>query len=443
MASPTSECSHKVELLVPENDVVDPEFTILIPTLDEERTIGKFLGWCDEGIANTDARVEILIVDSSSDATPDIALRAGARVLRAPLRGLGRAYIDAIPYVRGSYAIMGDADCTYDFREIRHFVNALRAGADFVMGSRFRGSIEPGAIPPLHRYFGTPLTTFILNWLFGSRFSDIHCGMRALTLDALKSMELQSQGWEYASEMILKSVHMQLRTEEIPIKFLKAPEGRESHMKRRGWFEPWRAGWVNLKAMLIYGIDFFLMWPGAILFALGLGLSLPFTNGPISLGEVTFSLNWMLLGITMATLGLSMFYSGALVQILFDYSNSVQIQWERRLPYTLTFIVTLLGALVGILAVTPLVFSYISNGLRLPEGIGAKTHWSAFGLWLIMAAFQTFIFQLMVRALGIVLPKKPALRSHPSTGPRWNDGKEPSRSRMPYRRADEALTLRL
>jgi glycosyltransferase involved in cell wall biosynthesis len=413
IASANADGLHKIELLVPENDVADPECTILIPTLNEERTIGQFLAWCDEGIAETGARIEVLIVDSSSDATPGIALKAGARVLRVPLRGLGRAYIDAIPYVRSSYVIMGDADCTYDFREIGHFVRALRAGADFVMGSRFLGSIEPGALPPLHRYFGTPLTTYILNRLFGSRFSDIHCGMRGLTLDALKNMELQSQGWEYASEMILKSVHMKLRTEEIPIKFLKAPEGRESHMKRRGWLEPWRAGWVNLKAMLIYGVDFFLVWPGAVLCALGLALFLPLANGPISLGKITLSLNWMLLGMTMATLGLSMFYSGVLVQILFDYSNTVQSRWERRLPYTSTFVATLAIALIGVLSVMPLVFSYIANGLRLPEHIGVETHWSILGLWLIVAAFQTFIFQLMVRALGAVLPKKPVQRPHP------------------------------
>jgi hypothetical protein len=138
----------------------------------------------------------------------------------------------------------------------------------------------------------------------------------------------------------------------------------------------------------------------------------------ISLGKITLSLNWMLLGLTMATLGLSMLYSGALVQILFDYSNTAQRRWERRLPYTSTFIATLLIALIGVLAVTPLVHSYVSNGLRLPEGIGPETHWSVFGLSLIVAAFQTFTFQLMVRALGLVLPKKSAPKPYPTAGTR-------------------------
>jgi hypothetical protein len=125
-------------------------------------------------------------------------------------------------------------------------------GAEFVIGSRFKGTIAPGAMPGLHRYFGIPLMTSILNLMFGSRFSDIHCGMRGLTRDALARMDLRSQGWEYASEMVLKSVHMGLVTVEVPISFLKGPEGRLSHMKRRGWVEPWRAGLMNLRAMLTY-----------------------------------------------------------------------------------------------------------------------------------------------------------------------------------------------
>ena len=240
-------------LLVPAMDAADPEVTILVPALDEELTIGDFIDWCHEGIRGAGTGVEILIVDSSTDRTAEIALAKGARVLKTPQRGLGRAYVDAIPHVRGRFVIMGDADCTYDFRNIKPYIDAYRAGAEFVIGSRFKGTIAPGAMPGLHRYFGTPLTTFILNLMVGSRFSDIHCGMRGLTRDALTRMDLRSQGWDYASEMVLKSVQMGLVTVEVPINFLKGPNGRLSHMKRRGWREPWRAGWMNLRAMLTYG----------------------------------------------------------------------------------------------------------------------------------------------------------------------------------------------
>jgi glycosyltransferase involved in cell wall biosynthesis len=245
-------CSDGLELRIPPSDIADPEVTILIPTLDEALTIGEFIDWCQVGIAASAIRAEIVIVDSSGDRTAEIALGKGARVLKTPLRGLGRAYIDAVPHLRGRLIIMGDADCTYDFRNLAPFISAYRAGAAFVMGSRFKGTIAPGAMPALHRYFGIPLTTFILNLVCGTRFSDIHCGMRALTRDALVRMDLRSQGWEYASEMVLKAVHMGLATTEVAIDFLPCPPGRQSHMKRRGPLEPWRAGWANLRATMAF-----------------------------------------------------------------------------------------------------------------------------------------------------------------------------------------------
>src|SRR5215471_3368770 len=124
-------------LMVPENDVEDPELSIVIPALNERVTIAMFVDWCMEGLRRSNIRGEVLIIDSSSDETPEIALSRGARVLKSPRRGLGRAYIDALPFVRGKYILMGDADCTYDFRDIEPFIENLRSGREFVMGSRF------------------------------------------------------------------------------------------------------------------------------------------------------------------------------------------------------------------------------------------------------------------------------------------------------------------
>src|SRR5580693_10194441 len=147
------------ELWLPHGDVAEPEISIVIPALNERIAIAEFVEWCKAGIARAGIVGEILIVDSSADETPEIAVAHGARVLRTPKRGLGRAYIDAIPYIRGKYVLMGDADCTYDFRELSGFVRQFRAGYEFIMGSRFRGVIEPDSMPALHRYFGTPATT--------------------------------------------------------------------------------------------------------------------------------------------------------------------------------------------------------------------------------------------------------------------------------------------
>jgi glycosyltransferase involved in cell wall biosynthesis len=392
----------ELELLVPDEDVEGPEFSIVVPALNEELTIATFIAWCHEGTRKAGVAAEILIIDSSTDRTAEIALAAGARVLKTPKRGLGRAYIDSLPYVRGKYVILGDCDCTYDFRELEPFVTKFRAGAEFVMGSRFRGYIDPGAMPALHRYLGTPVTTFILNVIFSSHFSDIHCGMRGITRAALERMGLRSQSWEYASEMVLKSVHMHLRTEEVPIRFLKDQEGRVSHHKRAGWFSPWEAAWINLRAMFIYGSAFFLYRPGLLLAALGMALMLPLSFGPLTLGPITFSLHWMLLGLTLATLGLQCAYLGILAQVFFDYSGDTTRRWFALFPYTRTVLIAAAIFALGLALTGWLVVYYVTHGLRLDDP-AAVNYLGVTGLFFTIAGFITFTFALLLHATAVAV----------------------------------------
>jgi glycosyltransferase involved in cell wall biosynthesis len=392
----------EVELLLPAQDVAEPELSIVIPALNEELTIADFVAWCHAGMKAAGIVGEILIIDSGKDRTTELALAGGARVLRTPKRGLGRAYIDALPYIRGRYVLMGDCDCTYDFRELAPFVEKFRGGAEFVMGSRFRGYIEPGSMPPLHRYLGTPVTTWILNVIFGSKFSDIHCGMRGITKDALARMDLRSQSWEYASEMVLKSVHMGLRTEEVPIRFLKDREGRMSHHKRSGWFSPWQAAWINLRAMFIYGADFFLYKPGLLLLLAGLVLTLPISFGPVTVGRITFSHHWMLLGVSLAILGLQCVYMGVLSQVFFDYTGAITARWFGRFPYTRS--VALAGGLfcLGLVLAAVTAVAYIRNGFHLTL-TGAASYIGVTGLMFMMAGFMTFTFTLLLHSTAVVV----------------------------------------
>jgi len=392
-----------VKLLVPDNDVLEPEFSIVIPSLNERLTIEDFVAWCHEGMKKAGVVGEILIIDSGSDDTPELALAGGARVLKTPKRGLGRAYLDALPFIRGKYVLMGDCDCTYDFRELAPFVEKFRAGAEFVMGSRFRGYIEPGAMPPLHRYLGTPVTTWILNTIFSSRFSDIHCGMRGITKDALLRMDLRSQSWEYASEMVLKSVHMRLVTEEVPIRFLKDREGRLSHHKRSGWFSPWHAAWINLRAMFVYGANFFLFKPGVVLFALGCLLTFPLSFGPITLGPITFSLHWMLLGVSLALLGLQCIYMGILSQVFFDYSGAVARRWFRRFSYTRSVAMSAILFAVGLVFTGLLTKTYLEQGFALPEG---TNNLGFTGLLLMIMGFMTFTFTLILHSTAVAVRRR-------------------------------------
>jgi hypothetical protein len=393
----------ELELLVPGEDVENPEFSIVVPALNEELTMATFIAWCREGMRKAGVATEILIVDSSTDRTAEIALAAGARVLKAPKRGLGRAYIDSLPYIRGTYVILGDCDCTYDFRELEPFVTKFRAGAEFVMGSRFRGYIEPGAMPALHRYLGTPVTTLILNVIFSSHFSDIHCGMRGITRAALDRMGLRSQSWEYASEMVLKSVHMRLRTEEVPIRFLKDQEGRVSHHKRAGWFSPWEAAWINLRAMFIYGSAFFLYRPGLLVAALGAALMLPLSFGPVTLGPITFSLHWMLLGLTLATVGLQCTYLGILAQVFFDYSGETTKRWFALFPYTRTVLIAAATFAAGLTLTGWLVEYYVTHGLRLDDPNANVSYLGVTGLFLTIAGFVTFTFTLLLHATAVAV----------------------------------------
>ncbi|PZR76842.1 MAG: glycosyl transferase family 2 [Chthoniobacterales bacterium] len=389
--------------LTPRDAVIGgEEVSIVVPALNEEITVGEFVDWCKEGLAAACVTGQILIIDSSTDQTADIALAHGGEVLRTPKRGLGRAYIDSIPYIRGQWVIMGDADLTYDFRELAPFVEQFRKGAEFIMGSRFRGSIEKGAMPGLHRYFGTPLTTWILNRIYHSRYSDIHCGMRGLTRAALERIDLKSQSWEYASEMVLKAARLRLATAEVPVKFYKDRAGRFSHHRRMGWLSPWIAGWLNLKVMLVYTPDSFLLKPGMVLTSIGAILASALAMGPITIGGFGFSLYWMLFGVTCVTLGYSSIQIGVLARVM----HGLRAQSLRRLQQALTYdrgmVISAGCVLVGIVLLGTLVYHYLHSEFRLYE----ISHPAIFGLLLIIVGFQTFCFTLLLEMAQRVAPKE-------------------------------------
>jgi glycosyltransferase involved in cell wall biosynthesis len=406
-----SQAELEARLLVPSNDIQNPELSIVIPALNEEITIGLFVDWCKQGIAAAKVDAEILIIDSSNDHTAEIAVAHGARVLKTPKRGLGRAYIDAISVIRGRYVLMGDADCTYDFRDIQAFVEKFRSGSEFIMGSRFKGSIEYGAMPPLHRYFGTPLTTWILNVMYGTHFSDIHCGMRGITLDALKRINLVSQSWEYASEMVLKSVHLDLTASEVPVRFLNAPEGRVSHLVQGGWSASWKAGWINLKAMFVFGADFFLIVPGLLLLVLGLVPLMLLAAGPRAIGEITFSVNSMLLALVISILGLQFVFIGAIAQSLYDAVGRKRRRWLSIFSYTRTTLLCAAVFLVGLLLEARFVAAFAAENYQMSKSLIAVNHQAIFGVFLMMGSAIVFVSTLLIHAIGLYLPLKQSVAS--------------------------------
>ena len=373
--------------------------SIVVPCRNEELTIGEFVDWCWQGLEAAGAEGEVIIVDNSTDRSPEIARDHGARVIHEPESGLGRAYVAALPHIRGDYVVMGDCDLTYDFRRLEPFLTALQEGAEFVMGTRLRGEIEPGAMPKLHRYFGTPVTTWILNRLYRQRFSDIHCGMRAMTVEALRRIDLQSPGWEYASEMVLKAAKLRLRTTEVPVRFLKDREGRESHHKRAGWRSPWKAGWDNLKVMFLYAPEALLLLPGLLLLVPGLALSVALIGGPIDVGEFELSLNWSLLGMTATTVGYTLVWLAALARVHHDLDPAYTDKVLRRVSFDRGAMLAFALGAAGVALNGVLVATWVSQGFALK----AIYHPVIFGLLLIVLGFQTFAFTLL---LQIVAPKR-------------------------------------
>lgn len=241
-----------------------PEVTVILPALNEEATIGLCLASIRRVFSSEKINGEIIVSDSSTDRTPEIAGEYGARVIHPREKGYGNAYLAAFREARGRFIIIGDADDTYDFSAIPRFLSRLRAGADLVIGSRFKGSIERGAMAPLHRYIGNPVLTWALNMTFRTSFSDAHSGFRGIRKEALDRLHLQAGGMEFASEMLVMAARDGLHIEEIPISY----RARITPSKLHSFAD----GWRHLRFILLLNPVPFMAWPGFFVVAAGLAL---------------------------------------------------------------------------------------------------------------------------------------------------------------------------
>ncbi|MDP8958260.1 MAG: glycosyltransferase family 2 protein [Actinomycetota bacterium] len=214
------------------------EVSVLMPCLDEAAAVGDCVEEALKALAEMGVQGEVIVVDNgSTDDSARMAEEAGARVVYEPRRGYGNAYLRALREARGRYLVFGDADGTYDFSAIPAFIEPLSSGADLVMGSRFEGHIQPGAMPWLHRYLGSPLFTAIVNRIFRTQISDLHCGMRSLAREASSSLRLRSPGMEFASELVIEAARRGLVIEEVPIAYRRRQGGEP---KLRTWRDGWR-----------------------------------------------------------------------------------------------------------------------------------------------------------------------------------------------------------
>lgn len=249
-----------------------PELTVVLPCLNEARTVGKCVRQALEAMHSHSIEGEVVVVDNgSTDESHEVARNAGARIVEVGKRGYGAAIQGGIWAARGRYIILGDADLSYDFGDIPVFLGRLRSGDDLVIGNRFLGGIRPGAMPFLHRYVGNPLLTGIGRLLFGSPCRDFHCGMRGCRTDSIRSLELSSTGMEFASEMIVKATVNGLRISEVPTTLSPDGRGRPSHLRT------FRDGWRHLRLLLS---SFFLSrFGGGTNSAVGIAVQEEFRSG--------------------------------------------------------------------------------------------------------------------------------------------------------------------
>jgi len=286
-------------------DFVALEVSVVMPCLDEARTVGLCVEKALRGLRELEVRGEVVIADNgSTDGSPEIARAHGARVVQVERRGYGSALQAGIAAARGRYVIMGDADDSYDFSQLGPFLERLRQGDELVMGNRFRGGIRPGAMPWLHRYVGNPALTGVLNLFFRSPIRDAHCGLRAVSKDAYNRLGLSTPGMEFASEMVVKACLHRLRISEVPI--ILHPDGRDRPPHLRSF----RDGWRHLCFLLLFCPRWLYLIPAGLLLAVGLCLMVWLTPGSQPLGGVVFDCHTMLLGSMCVVLGYQLLWQG-------------------------------------------------------------------------------------------------------------------------------------
>jgi glycosyl transferase family 2 len=296
------------------------ELSVVMPCLNEAETVEtcvrKALGFFDEhGVDG-----EVVIADNgSTDGSQQLAREAGARVVPVIDKGYGNALMGGIRAAHGTYVVMGDADDSYDFTALMPYLTQLRDGADLVMGNRFEGGIAPGAMPPLHRYLGNPVLSFVGRLFFRSKIGDFHCGLRGFRRESILRLGLQTGGMEFASEMVVRSTLAKYDIREVPTTL--SPDGRS----RAPHLSTWRDGWRHLRFLMLYSPRWLFLIPGLILMTLGLVAGVALSVGPIQVGDVAFDVDTLVGASAMLVIGFQ--------AVLFALLTKVYAMEEGFLPH--------------------------------------------------------------------------------------------------------------
>lgn len=295
------------------------ELTILMPCLNEAQTLPACIAKARTFIERSGVATKILVSDNgSTDGSQELALSLSARVVHAQERGYGAALITGIQAASGRFVIMGDGDDSYDFSQLEEFVAELRNGADLVMGNRFKGGIAPSAMPPLHRYLGNPMLSWLGRTFFRVKVGDFHCGLRGFSREAIMRLGLVSSGMEFATEMVAKAALAGYAIREVPTTL--SPDGRN----RPPHLRTWRDGWRHLLFMLLFTPRWLFLIPGILLAGGGfIGMAM-LARGPQVLGPMGLDVHSMLYFSAAVIMGAQMVHFALLVKWIAVVSGIVR-----------------------------------------------------------------------------------------------------------------------
>lgn len=278
--------------------MADVELSVVLPCLNEAETLETVIRKALKSFSDLGVAGEVVVADNgSTDGSQDIARAAGVRVVDVPVQGYGAALRAGIESAQGTYIIMGDADDSYAMDQLGPFLEALRGGADLVMGNRFAGGIEPGAMPWLHRYVGNPVLSFLGRLFFRIPIHDFHCGMRGFRRERVRSLELRTTGMEFASEMVVRSSLAKLKIVEVPTTLARDGRSRPPHLRT------WRDGWRHLKFLLAFSPRWMFLYPSLVLLTLGVFGMAVLSLGPLQVGSVVFDVQTMVVSAAAVVLG--------------------------------------------------------------------------------------------------------------------------------------------
>jgi glycosyltransferase involved in cell wall biosynthesis len=333
-----------------------------MPCLNEAETLAKCIRHAQSAIAKGGLAAEIIVADNGSiDGSQTIARDLGAKVVDVPRKGYGSALIGGVDAAQGRFVVMGDADDSYDFEAIGPLIGKLREGYDLVVGNRFMGGIEPGAMPWSHRWVGNPILTFISRVFFHAPVGDTHCGLRAFKKDAYERMRLRATGMEFASEMVIKASLKGMRITEVGVKL--RPDGRT----RAPHLRTWRDGWRHLRFMLLFSPRWLFLYPGLALFVVGVVLSALLLGGPLHVAGVRLDIHTLLVAGFLALIGYQLVLFAVFTKIFavrmgFHPPHPVLERLFRYITLEVGLLAGVLMVVAGIVALVLAVASWQSVG---------------------------------------------------------------------------------